>query len=352
MKKIRMTGLILLAPLTLLCACSGGVPLSFSANWYRNTALGGSVGDTLEELTYEVTFTPAEDTSGGFSVEYGTGSYTTKLFNSNLTLSDGSTKEGYIYTTELTISGRYLLAGKASETFTDSVKSTVRFLPVSYGLQPVKSEKEVVSTSPETSSPVSLEGAFRTYHYTYDVSYDVGLTTATAVYTDLTEYKTEEGETVRRDPETREYEIEGDTTYLDNEQILFALRGLDLSSGVTFRTINSVMGHVTEAGTSSNTQSSAAVKTAVDFTMDGTAVKQESAARLPLLPFGAGADARVCRDDRSEQQHLPQRAPQDGSARAAIARHPRLYAQGSCLYQQINDDTLCVYNKTVGESKP
>lgn len=284
MKKIRMAGLILLAPLTLLCACSGGVPLSFSANWYRNTALGGSVGDTLEELTYEVTFTPAEDTSGGFSVEYGTGSYTTKLFNSNLTLSDGSTKEGYIYTTELTISGRYLLAGKASETFTDSVKSTVRFLPVSYGLQPVKSEKEVVSTSPETSSPVSLEGAFRTYHYTYDVSYDAGLTTATAVYTDLTEYKTEEGETVRRDPETREYEIEGDTTYLDNEQILFALRGLDLSSGVTFRTINSVMGHVTEAGTSSNTQSSAAVKTAVDFTMDGTAVKQEiDAVEVPLV---------------------------------------------------------------------
>ena len=283
MKKIRMAGLILLAPLTLLCACSGGVPLSFSANWYRNTALGGSVGDTLEELTYEVTFTPAEDTSGGFSVEYDTGTYTTELINDNVTLADGSTKEGYIYTTELSISGRYRLGGEVKE-FSDFVTSTVTFLPVSYGLQPVESEKEVVSTSPETSSPASLEDAFRTYHYTYDVSYDAGLTTATAVYTDLTEYKTEEGETVRRDPETREYEIEGDTTYLDNEQILFALRGLDLSAGVTFRTINSVMGHVTEAGTSSNTQSSAAVKTAVDFTMDGTAVKQElDAVEVPLV---------------------------------------------------------------------
>ena len=275
MKKIRMAGLILLAPLTLLCACSGGVPLSFSANWYRNTALGGSVGDTLEELTYEVTFTPAEDTSGGFSVEYDTGSYTTKLINSNLTLSDGSTKEGYIYTTELTISGRYLLAGKASETFTDSVKSTVYFLPVSYGLQPVKSEKEVVSTSPETSSPASLEDAFRTYHYTYDVSYDAGLTTATAVYTDLTEYKTEEGETVRRDPETREFDIAGDTTYLDNEQILFALRGLTLTNAVAFRTLNTVTGMVTEVTNSSQASAPGSVKESVDFMKDGEAVKQE-----------------------------------------------------------------------------
>ena len=217
-------------------------------------------------------------------MEYDTGSYTTKLINKNLTLSDGSTKEGYIYTTELTISGRYLLAGKASERFTDSVKSTVSFLPVSYGLQPVKSKKEVVSTSPETSSPASLEDAFRTYHYTYDVSYDAGLTTATAVYTDLTEYKTEEGETVRRDPETREYEIEGDTTYLDNEQILFALRGLSLSSVATFRTVNSVMGIVTEVSTGTSTTGPTSLKESVDFTMDGTAVKTEiDAVQVPII---------------------------------------------------------------------
>ena len=283
MKKIRLAGLMLLAPLTLLCACSGGVPLSFAANWNRNTA-DSSVSNTREELVYEVTFTPSETPVGTLTAEYDEGTYTTLLENKNLTLSDGSSQEGYVYTTKLTISGRFRLGSEVSETFTDTVTSTVSFLSASQRLKPVKSEKEVVSTSPVASSPSSLENAFTTYHYTYDVSYDAGLTTATAVYTDLTEYKTEEGETVRRDPETREYEIEGDTTYLDNEQILFALRGLDLSAGVTFRTINSVMGHVTEAGTSSNTQSSAAVKTAVDFTMDGTAVKQElDAVEVPLV---------------------------------------------------------------------
>lgn len=275
MKKIRLAGLLLLAPLTLLSACSGGTPLSFTANWYRNTALGGSVNDTLEELTYEVSFTPAENDSS-FSVEYDTGSYTTRLVNANIALSDGSTKEGYIYTTELTISGRYRLGSEVSEDFSDRVSSSVSFLPVTDGLKPVKSEKEVLSTSPLLSLPETLEGAIETYHYTYDVSYDAALTTATAVYTDLN------AETPA--PETREYAIDGTTTYLDNEQILFALRGLSLSSVATFRTVNSVMGIVTEVSTGTSTTGPTSLKESVDFTMDGTAVKTEiDAVQVPII---------------------------------------------------------------------
>lgn len=275
MKKIRLAGLLLLAPLTLLSACSGGTPLSFTANWYRNTALGGSVNDTLEELTYEVSFTPAENDSS-FSVEYDTGTYTTRLINANIALSDGSTKEGYIYTTELTISGRYRLGSEVSEDFSDRVSSSVSFLPVTDGLKPVKSEKEVLSTSLIVSLPETLEGAIETYHYTYDVSYDAALTTATAVYTDLN------AETPA--PETREYAIDGTTTYLDNEQILFALRGLSLSSVATFRTVNSVMGIVTEVSTGTSTTGPTSLKESVDFTMDGTAVKTEiDAVQVPII---------------------------------------------------------------------
>lgn len=275
MKKIRLAGLLLLAPLTLLSACSGGTPLSFTANWYRNTALGGSVNDTLEELTYEVSFTPAENDSS-FSVEYDTGTYTTRLINANIALSDGSTKEGYIYATELTISGRYRLGSEVSEDFSDRVSSSVSFLPVTDGLKPVKSEKEVLSTSPIVSLPETLEGAIETYHYTYDVSYDAALTTATAVYTDLN------AETPA--PETREYAIDGTTTYLDNEQILFALRGLSLSSVATFRTVNSVMGIVTEVSTGTSTTGPTSLKESVDFTMDGTAVKTEiDAVQVPII---------------------------------------------------------------------
>lgn len=270
MKKIRLAGLLLLAPLALLTACSGGVPLSFTANWYRNTALGASVNDTHEELVYEVTFTPAEN-EGGLEAEYDTGTYTTGLVNTNVTLSDGTTTEGYIYTTELSISGRYRLGSEVSDTFHDSVTSTVTFLRVTDGLRPVQSEKEVVSTSATVSVPETLEGAYTTYHYTYNVSYDASLSTATATYTDLTEK--EDGTTA--EPEVREYDIDGDTSFLDNEQILFALRGLDLSSAHSFRTINSVMGIVSTVSTSSASSAPTAVKEKVNFTMDGTAVDEE-----------------------------------------------------------------------------
>ncbi len=278
MKKIRLAGLLLLAPLTILSACSGGVPLSFTANWYRNTALGGNVNDTFEELTYEVTFTPAETTAGTLTAEYDTGTYKTKLENKNLTLEDGSTKEGYTYTTELSLSGRFRLGSEVSETFHDTVTSTVSFLPAPDGLRPVGSEKEVISTSPVLSEPTSLENAYTTYHYTYSVVYDAALTTATATYTDLTA----DGEGT---PQTREYDIEGDTTFLDNEQILFALRGIDLSTtSASFRTINSVMGIVSEVATSTNAAGHTSVQESVDFTMDGTAVKEElEAVEVPLI---------------------------------------------------------------------
>ena len=270
MKKMRLAGLLLLAPLALLSGCAGGVPLSFTANWYRNTALGSSINDTHEELVYSVTFTPEEDKEG-IQAEYDTGTYTTSLTNTNVTLSDGTTTEGYIYTTELSISGRYRLGSEVSETFQDHITSTVSFLRVTDGLRPVESHKEVVSTSASVSNPETLEGAFMTYHYTYDVSYDASLSTATATYTDLTEG--EDG--AAPEPDVREYNIEGDTTFLDNEQILFALRGLNLSSAPSFRTINTVMGVVSTVATSSASMSPTAVKESVEFTMDGTAVDGE-----------------------------------------------------------------------------
>ena len=274
MKKIRLAGLILLAPLTLLCACSGGTPLSFSANWYRNTALGDSIGQTHETLTYSVTFTPSETSEEGLTVEYDAGTYTTELINDNVTLADGSTKEGYIYTTELSISGRYRLGGEVKE-FSDFVTSKVTFLPVGYGLQPVKSEKEVSSTSPRNADAETLDGAVGEFHYTYDVTYDASLSTATAVYTDLVEREQEDGSSALPEPETREFDIAGDTTYLDNEQILFALRGLTLTNAVAFRTLNTVTGMVTEVTNSSQASAPGSVKESVDFMKDGEAVKQE-----------------------------------------------------------------------------
>lgn len=257
MKKIRITGLLLLAPLTLLCACSNASPLSFTANWYKNTSIS-TVSDTYEKLEYTVTFSPAETTA--LSVEYDEGSYVTELKNEMLTLSDGTVAEGYILTSDLTISGRYTLNGLKGETFNDYTHSVVKFLSAGEKLRPVESEKTVHSTSALTDNPTSLENASQLFYYSIVTEYDAALTKATQTFNDLSKTDAE--------PVIEEFDVSGSDTFLDNEQIAFALRGLDLSAAPSFRTINTVMNSVQTVSVSAT----AATET-IHFEMDGTAIE-------------------------------------------------------------------------------
>ena len=233
MKKIRLAGLALVAPLCLLCACTTQTPLSFSANWYSDTALNENISDTYEHLEYKVEFKEAEEKD--FSVAYDPGTYTTTLKSELATLPDGTSETVYVYSTELKISGRYTFNGETSDTFEDSVSSEVMFRNVKKGLAPVSSTKTVKTTSPVQNAD-SLEESFKEYHYTYDVSYNVELTEAKITFTDLNAETPEPAETT--------VAIAEGGTYLDNEQILFALRGLDLSTQKTFRSINPVVNNV------------------------------------------------------------------------------------------------------------
>lgn len=261
MKKIRLTGLLVLVPMALLCSCGSVSELSFTANWYRDT-MNKHPSNTYEKLEYEVTFT-APTTTGNISVDYDKGSYTTELKNETLTLSDGSAKEGYVYTTELAVSGRFTVNGVTGETFQDSVRSTVKFLPVDDGLQPVESVKTVRSTSPMTATPTesaTVETTTETFYYTYAVKYDAKLEKAEVTYTDLTQ--TAETYT----PKVSEVSVNGESTYLDNEEIAFAMRGLNLAAGGSFRSINPVNNLVQTL----NVSATAIADYAVGFELDGT----------------------------------------------------------------------------------
>ncbi len=263
MKKSRFASLLFLAPVALLCSCKNVVQFSFTANWYKNTAIT-TVGDTMEKLEYKVTFTPNETET--FSVQYDDGVYTTELKNENLTLSGGTvTKEGYSYSTSLTISGRYTLNGKTGETFHDKLTSTVKFLPVGDKLQPIESKKEVTSTSPISAAPSSLETATTVYHYTYETVYDADMKNAHITYTDLS------GEAPVKTEKT--VKTESKYTYLDNEEIAFALRGVNFASSAatTFTSINPVTNTALSLKISAS-----AVKEQVAFVMDGKEVKSDS----------------------------------------------------------------------------
>lgn len=277
MKKIRFAGLFMLAPMALLAACSGNTPaLAFNANWYRNTALKANIENTLEQLEYAVTFDSASQ--NGFSVSYTDGIYKTELKNGRVEL-DATQQDGYIYSTDLTISVSFTLNGATSEMFLDTVHSEVQFLSAAEGLKPVRSYREVHCHAPSTSTPTTLEGSYLDYHFTYAVEYDDALTQAETVHTNLLNGV--------NSSKTRMYDIEGNGSFLDNEQILFALRGLDLVSTMSFRSINSVTGTVQKVAFSSVTST----EVSVDFEADGESVKNSALPAVTAVIGYAGSNS-------------------------------------------------------------
>lgn len=232
MKKRYFACLALALPALAFAGCTSGASrLAISANWYAAADTTSEISNTYEELVYTVSF---ESTgTDAYSVEYDEGTYTATLRNENITIG-ATVRAGYHLTTELTITGRYSVNGETGEDFTDVVISDVWFLDVTTELQPVRSVKKVLSHSPShtNSYPDSIEDASTTYEYTYTSEYNEDCTEASVALT----YTQPEG---MPDVE-RTVSLSGNGTYLDNETILFAMRGINTASALSFRTVNPV----------------------------------------------------------------------------------------------------------------
>ncbi len=257
MKFKGMLALFAAAPLALLCGCGGTVTnLSFHANWYKNTSLKDNLAGTEETLVYDVTF---EGTDQKLSMKYEEGVFKTTLKNGQVQ-TDSSSQEGYIYSADLTVKVRFSLNGVEGELYEDTIHSEVQFLSAARGLKPVRSVKNVHCHSPLTSNPSSLENAVAEYDFTYDVDYNDALTEAAVTYTDRL---------YAENSETKTYSLKGEGSFLDNEQILFALRGIDLSYAQSFRSLNPVMEKEQQVSLTVLEQKTAAV----DFVADGENIK-------------------------------------------------------------------------------
>ena len=227
MKKRQFTAAVsaLLGATLLISSCSSGSAANFSANWHANTAINTVVEGTSETLVYNVTQNVETATNSTYSVHYSGGTYTAAL-----TTEQRDGKLLYRYHTELSISVQYLFDGQYSEPKTDKITSTVYFRSIQEGLAPVSSTKEVESRSPSGLSPASLDSAYRDYHYSIQTDYNEDGTAATSVYTDLS---TESGDT-----QTTEFSIGDGYSYIDNEELLFALRGISYASAQQFQVYN------------------------------------------------------------------------------------------------------------------
>lgn len=201
--------------------CSAST-MTFEANWYGNTSITTSISGTEETLTYSITHTGGENSH--YSVSYGESSYTVTLTNATYSYGDGAQSENaYLLTSTLKANLSYTY-GEKTESYLDEVTSKVYFSTVDNALRPMYSYKEFSCHSPTTSTPMSYDEAVKYYHYSFETKYDSSLSTATLTYTKL------DGDESSLKDSSADYEISSSYTYLDNEELLFAIRGMTISS--------------------------------------------------------------------------------------------------------------------------
>ena len=194
-----------------LTACAGtSTKVTFEEYWLEDAGIAPNVSPetVLEALEYDVEFKKASGLNDDYSVHYENGVYTTKL-----TLNQGV----YRYETSLSIDVTYTVDGQ-SDRKTDSIVSWVEFKK-NAKLQPIKSHKEIVNHSPEGEG-TTIESCYTKYDYTVDTTYNENGLGGKSVIVNNTTSTSEE----------KTFTVEDKYTCLDNEQLLFALRGLSQST--------------------------------------------------------------------------------------------------------------------------
>ena len=199
---------------TLFASCTKtDQKVQFSEYWHKD--MNTPSATVLEQLTYQVTTDNSDAAStNSYSVNYN-GTYTTKLEK------DGENR--YVYTTELSVTAVYDYGTGKSPELKDSVKSTVVFQNAANALKPVYSEKEIVSHSP-VNGVVNASTDFNGLktHSKFEVDYS---NNQSSVY-NLLKAEDEQGYKTTDEIEIREKDAKK-FSYLDNEQLLFALRGIN-----------------------------------------------------------------------------------------------------------------------------
>lgn len=204
---------------TLFSACTGiSKPVTFNENWKTNPDASSPI---TEILTYKVSYEKTEGLINNYDVEYENGWYTTEL-TTKQGEKDGELYTYYYYKTSFTIDVKYVY-GSEDDSFTDTVITEAHFMRSTDDLRPIYSKKQLHSHSPLNAEAEKLSDCYAVYDYTIETEYNSDLTEGKTTITKHTD-----AEDITYDPDT--FEIEDDARYLDNEQLLLALRGVNPSN--------------------------------------------------------------------------------------------------------------------------
>lgn len=215
-KNIFSCAALLLATSCFAACANTSQKTSFNSNWQTDSTV--IQNDLTETLEYNVRFEKSTPTQNDFSLDYTNGTYTTSL---KTEYSEG--RIIYIYESTLQIDVIYQF-GQESKQLTDRVYSHVEFEDADSFLRPLSSYKETLSHSPANGA-TSLDKCYETYHHSIDIKYTEN-GAGEMVYKNLADENSKDQKESFK-VSTKKY------THLDNEQLLFAIRGINPSQSTT-----------------------------------------------------------------------------------------------------------------------
>ena len=266
----------------LLTSCTNtSSKINFSANWYQDTTTK-SISDTVETLEY--TITPVTEDYTGLSdayykTNYSTGTYTTSLKSKQL--DSGEIVYEYSTRMEIGVSFFHEASKQSTEVFSDVIETTVTFTSIyNGGLRPIESSKTIQSHSPVNGTPESLDKCYKHYHYNVYTTYADSENGKSV----LTDYN---GNILEDQQKTTEFTIDtSQYTYLDNEQILFALRGAEIAS-------NKILSYNTYSVQTVNLTFNSEEADSYEFVMNGESKKANIAAIPVTIAFDKGSTQKA-----------------------------------------------------------
>lgn len=213
-KKLFAAIALTLAATTLAACGDKDQTIEINTYWHAEWNVPTLIDETLE---YDVTFDSTVDNSTvNYELDYKDGTYTTHLVSNSL--------YEYTYTTSFSITAIYTYKDATVEK-QDSVETKVTF-STENGMRPIKSEKTIVSHSPVNDQISRVNQAYDAFYRRIETDYTGSKAVCKIWDTEPNKDGTPNEELLSEETFKGK---SGRYSYLDNEQLLLALRCISKS---------------------------------------------------------------------------------------------------------------------------
>lgn len=191
---------------TTFTAC-GDQSVAFGHYWFKESLTKET--NFFEQAEYKISSKSTQSGYNNYEVEYS-GKFTT-------TLEYSATEDIYTYSTKLDVTASFKLGETESEV-QDTAESWVKFDAASNSLRPLSSYKKMLCHTPISGEYESAEKCYVTVDYEYSADYEKNEIKGKC---NLTSSRDEKAEMVL----DNSFDFIKNYTFIDNEQILVAVRG-------------------------------------------------------------------------------------------------------------------------------